>query len=296
MIIYYHGRELGFGKRKLDTIKEISSFSCNEILKKLEHHKIYNIAEEFYIDKLKKEGKIKEEKRGTRTSYSYSPANYRNEIEKLAQDMIDKKILIPNIKPPLIESYNELKESIQIIKKYRDYIGMPLLPIGDLKKPLRDWQSKVSDYSDEGITEYVKSFFRNVFNEYKILVEVNFPTIKDNLPLYKSFPIHFFAEISPPQKYIWDNKEPDREIVHTFLKSDEEIYEIHVNPTTKKFHRIDIEKMTVFTKKGEKKASSISCGLLISDLMTGRGLYFKTPVRSFVYQILIRELGELKII
>lgn len=292
-IIHRNGKRLGLVERKQDTIQEISSLSCEEILEKLEHYKIHKIAEEFFIKKLIEDGKIEVKKKGSIISYGWSPGEYRKEINKIAQDMIEKKISIPNITPSIDEFYYELIDSIRTIKKNRAIIGKLLLPVGNLKNLFFRWQPDVNDYSDEKIIEYVEAFFKNVFREYKILVEINFPTIKDSLPLYQSFPIHFFTEISPPLKYVWNNKEPDREINYTFFESDEEFYEIYIN-SQQRIQRLKLRR-PMSTKKGMKRARFIR-GCLVSNFMRGEALHFNTPVRSFVYKILVEELKELKII
>jgi len=186
-----------------------------------------------------------------------------------------------------------LIDVIRIIKKNRSLIGEPICPVGDIKKPLYRIYSDIADYSDKGIVEYVKTFFRNAFNEYKILVEVNFPNIKAKLPLYKSLPVYFFAEISSLQKHTWGNQEPDREINYTFLESDKEYFEMYTNPT-KRFERYDLNN-NVQTREGIKKAKFI-INSLVSRLLRGDYSYFNTPVRNYVYEILIKELEDLKVI
>jgi len=297
-MIYQKGTEFGLGERTQDTIKQISNLSCDEIIEKLELYKNYNYAEICYIEQLRKEGKLKEEKRGTINTYSYSPTPQdRSEIQKIALDLIENKSSCLDLNVPLPKEYYELRNSVDVIKSDREFIGKPLLPIGDLKKPLYQLKSEVADYSDGGIKEYVESFFRNVFNEYQILVETNFDKIKNQLPLYQSFPIHYFAEISRPRRYVWGSKDPDREINHSFVKSDKEDYEIYVNATQDRFRRMDIETMTIASKRGPIKASIIR-STLISNLMRGRssGLDLNTPVRCYVYELLIEEMKKLKII
>lgn len=295
-IIYQKGREFGLGERKQDIINQIANLSCDNILEKLEHYKITKYAEEYYIEKLKRDGGIKEQRHGATITYSYSPTAYHiGEIRKLAKEIIEKKISPPIIRARLVKEYYALKNCIYIIKSNRELIGKPLLPIGDLKKPFYGWKSEVSDYSDIGIKEYVESFFRNVFNEYRILVETNFDKIKNQLPLYQSFPIHFFAEISPLQKYVWGNEDPDREIIYSFLKTDKEDYEIYVNTTRQRFQNIDISPLTVLTKRGPIKARSIQFSI-ISNLMGGINSDFRTPIRYYVYKLLNKEMKEIKII
>ena len=292
-IINSKGRNLGLGVRKQDTINEISSFRCEEILKKLDSLRIYKIAEECHIDKLKKEGKIEAKKRGGNISYSYSPWEYRDDIKKLFEKMLQKKIPIPDIKISLPDEFNKLIDVIRIIKKNRSLIGEPICPVGDIKKLLYRIYSDVADYSDKGIVEYVNTFFRNAFNEYKILVEVNFPNIKAKLPLYKSLPVYFFAEISSLQKHTWENQEPDREINYTFVESDKECFEIYTNPI-KRFERYDLNN-NVQTREGIKKTKFVRSSL-VSRLLRGGYPYFNTPVRNYVYEILIEELEDLKVI
>lgn len=296
-IIYKKGREFGLGDRNQDTIQQISNLACNEIINKLEHYKISIYAEICYIEQLKREGKIKEEKRGTITSYSYSLSQQdRSEIQKIALELIDKKSPCLDLNVPLPKEYYELRNSVDVIKSDREIIGKPLLPIGDLKKPLYQWKSEVADYSDVGIKEYVESFFKNVFNEYRILVETNLDKVKNQLPLYRSLPVHLFAEISTPQMYVWGNKYPDREIVYTFIKSDKEDYEIYINTTDQRLQRIDSSKrMTILSKKGSIKPEWIQFSLVSRLLNEGLSV-FRTPVRHYVYHLLNKELKEIKII
>lgn len=292
-IINSKGRDLGLGVRKQDTINEISSFRCEEILEKLDSFRIYKIAKECHINKLKKDGKIEAKTRGGTISYSYSPWEYRDDIKKLFEEMLQKKIPIPDIKIFLPNEFHKLIDVIRIIKKNRSLIGEPICPVGDIKKPLYRIYSDVADYSDKGIVEYVKTFFRNAFKEYKILAEVNFPNIKTKLQLYKSLPVYFFAEISSLQKHTWGNRKLDREINYTFLESDKEFYEIYTNPT-KRFERFDLNN-NVQTREGIKKAKFIRSSL-VSSLLRGDYPYFNTPVRSYVYETLMEELVTLKMI
>jgi hypothetical protein len=296
-IIYQKGREFGLGERTQDTIKQISNLSCNEIIEKMEHYKIHIYAERCYIEQLRKEGKLKEEKRGTITTYSYSPTPQdRSEIQKIALELIDKKSPCLDLNVTLSKEYYELRNSVDVIKSDREFIGNPLLPIGDLKKPLYQWESEVAYYSDVGIKEYVESFFRNVFNEYRILVETNFDKVKKQLPLYRSLPVHLFAEISTPQLYVWGNRYPDREIIYTFIKSDKEDYEIYINTTDQRFQRISpSRRMTILSKKGSIKPEWIILSL-VSSLLREKLSAPKTPIRHYVYNLLNKDLKEIKII
>lgn len=94
--------------------------------------------------------------------------------------------------------------------------------------------SRAKDYSEKKLIEYTEKFFENVINEYKILVEINFPTIKEHFSLYKQFPVYVMAQLETTGR----TKELDG-IMYAFLKNSKHENEIEVRGVNDKFINTD---------------------------------------------------------
>ncbi len=82
-------------------------------------------------------------------------------------------------------SVKEINQILKTLSLVGTEISSTLLPLGDKPKH-QGWYhiNRSEDYSEDRLIEYVKQFFDNFIKEYRILVETNFPSIKNQLLQY----------------------------------------------------------------------------------------------------------------
>lgn len=193
-------------------------------------------------------------------------------------------------------SSEKLKQILQTISTTGNEIKSTLLPMGDTPR-YPGWYhiNSSEDYSKEGVLEYVKQFFRVFLDEYKLLVETNFPTIKEKLPLYQRLPIYVIGQLKKSSR-----SDKADGLMYAFLdhEGSENVVEIrdYDEPDVK---ITDDEKNWRFlfeTKDGVKSTNEYSAGMVLDGIFRsyiGASIYTDCPITSWVYDALNSDLESL---
>lgn len=96
-----------------------------------------------------------------------------------------------------VKEVNQILNTLSIVE---NEIRATLLPLGN-EPQYQGWYhiNGYEDYSEKQLIEYMKQFFNNFIKEYRILVETNFPTIKDKLKIY-SMPLYIAAQLEKSER------------------------------------------------------------------------------------------------
>ncbi len=86
-----------------------------------------------------------------------------------------------------------LEEALPTLRKRKTVIDETILPDADGRSGSIRWTSDhFSERTLELLTHRIYSLF---LDEYKILIETNFPTLKNQFSLYSKMPVHYFVDI-----------------------------------------------------------------------------------------------------
>ena len=96
---------------------------------------------------------------------------------------------------PLPDDFMELLSRLYIVKNKQKTIEKTLLPFpSDCRVPrIGAWL--YNKYTEEELIDYLATFFHLVFQEYKILVDYNFPTLKKSMYTYNKLPGRIVGEL-----------------------------------------------------------------------------------------------------
>lgn len=121
-------------------------------------------------------------------------------------------------------SYRELDRLLDTIISKNKILETTLLPQPDIPE-YPGWLhiNRAKDFSEEKLKDYTKKFFENVINEYKILVDTNFPTLKEHFPFYKKFPLYVIAHLE-----ISERTNEINGIMYAFLKNSKDENEVEI--------------------------------------------------------------------
>lgn len=145
----------------------------------------YHYRNEMENEKIKKTGV---------TTTSWSSEDYQI-IEERAKQAFKKGIEFqrPNIAGD-VPPWEALENCIKILLSKYKSIKTTLLPGPDLPKTSRFYVYE-DRYSDEQLQKYLQVFYEMFLEEYRILVETNFPTLKEKFELYSKLPVKIVIEI-----------------------------------------------------------------------------------------------------
>lgn len=178
-----------------ERLKTINTLPIN--LNDIKHALRYKKALRYYEDKLVREkreqGVIKETWDGSHVSYSYSHSDVDWDwIKKKADYAVKNKIeLKDHVRYTDLEIMEKnLSEAIDCLKTHAILeIKEKLLPEKDavgMSRYTRD------DYSPDTLIKYIFRTYKLFLQEYKTIIETNFPTLKDHFKLYSLMPIKVF--------------------------------------------------------------------------------------------------------
>lgn len=153
----------------------------------------YRYVQDQLIEKKIKEGTIKQYWSGSTCSYSCSfSKEERDLLHKQATDIASSKYEFEaKVAPKHIERIDEvLYEALSVIRKRKDVIDDSILPDQDA------WPSGPAYTSDffkpDTVISILKKLYTLFFDEYKTVIETNFPTLKKHFQLYSHMPVHYF--------------------------------------------------------------------------------------------------------
>lgn len=205
-------------------------------------------------------------------------------------------ILSPHRYSRDIISTQKINQILSTISKHENLISFPLLPRGDTPR-YPGWLhiNRSEDYSKKGIVTYVNEFFKKFLEEYKTLVEVNFPTFKNKLPTYNRLPLYVVAQLHKSSRHesadglmyaLLDHEGESN--VFEIRDYDEEPFEVKQDPENVGF--------LIKTKDGFKHTTRYTNGMILNGLFTsysGSNVFRDCPLTSFVYELLMQDFETL---
>ncbi len=239
------------------------------------------------VEKRIKEGTIKQYWSGSICTYNCTFSKEdRDFLREQAIEMassrseFEAKVVHRNI-----ESIDKiLYEALSVIRRRKDVIDDSILPDQDA------WPSGPAYTSDffkpDTLIAILKKLYTLFFDEYKTLIETNFPTLKDHFQLYSQMPVHYFivplfSERPSIQYYKCKNAYSDENIV-TICDNNEIMF------------GIDAFSMT-YKKKPYKVIQKVNCST--SFLLSSHKNFFNIDIslefgilRSLVYKQLEAEI------
>lgn len=172
-------------------------------LEKVEQALIYKKALQYYerqfLDNKIEQGVIKPVRSGSNTSYSYSwqPGDWEF-INKRAQEAVLAGTDIPTNDIDLKKLEEALVDALSVIKKRKQIIDETILPDTDAMLGYVGYFK--DNFKKETIISFIHKLYRIFLDEYKILVETNFPTLKSYFALYSQMPLQYFIIVSQADK------------------------------------------------------------------------------------------------
>jgi hypothetical protein len=183
-------------------------------------------------------GRIRTQKNGNIVSYNFSSQQLNwTDIEQKSQAAVDAGSAIPSSRViGKSQLYSVLLDALKTIQHRYGQISSPSLPPPDItgdqiyttlhsKGGSQGWipQLICAQYSETQFKNYIEVFFRRFIEEYKILVNVCFPTLKDRFEFYSDMPSGVYVEFdtemysnhggSLQYGYKYDSSEPAIEVV-----------------------------------------------------------------------------------
>lgn len=172
---------------------------------KVEYGLRYERAGKYFQDKLiedrKEKGIIKPIWSGSTVSCSYSFTTEDREFihQQAHEAALNKKELKSNVRYIDLEEIEfVLNEALSTIKKKKNIIDEIIVPDHD-DAPTGNTGLICDFYKKETLISFVRRIYILFLEEYKILIEINFPTLKNCFSLYSKMPVHYFAVVGPQE-------------------------------------------------------------------------------------------------
>lgn len=172
---------------------------------KVEYGLRYERAGKYFQDKLieerKEKGIIKPIWSGSTVSYSYSFTTEDREFihQQAHEAALNKRGLKSNVRYIDLERLEvTLDKVLSTIKKKKNVIDEIIVP--DHDDTATGNTGLICDYyKKETLISFLHRIYSLFLEEYKILIEINFPTLKDCFSLYSKMPVHYFAVVGPEE-------------------------------------------------------------------------------------------------
>jgi hypothetical protein len=151
----------------------------------------------------KEQGLIKPVWNGSTVSSSYSyTTEDRKAIEAQAHDAaLNKKELKSNVTYTDLDKIEGLlQEALQTIKARKSQIDETILPDQDAT-PVGPSYPFHDLFKPETLNVFVCKLYGLFLEEYKTLIETNFPTLKSHFSLYSEMPVHCFLTMNPSRDF-----------------------------------------------------------------------------------------------
>lgn len=158
----------------------------------LRYRRAYRIVEqELQVDKISK-GEAKEVRSGSFISYSVNLSqNDREYVAECARKMAESRQNITSkwrhFDWDLLETY--IGEAVSCLKNRQGSITETVLPDHD------GWRRELGYYEPKTLAAAILRLYALFVQEYKVLVEVNFPTLRNHFQLYSQMPVHYFVSV-----------------------------------------------------------------------------------------------------
>lgn len=197
---------------------------------------------------------------------------------------------------PFSSSLHETRKYFTYIKDQETKMEHPLLPLGDnvMRGELNIAGRIIKDniiykhffYTKRKLEEFLPEFFNNLFKEYKILIDRNFPNHKHNFKLYNYLPCYFRGQIE---------RKPHAVVLkYVIFKNDANNFneiELNLDGDNSVFNNRDF---SVSTKYGLKKLKDwyVRSSTDLRVFFNPRGSYRLTNqiLRNYLYYLIEKEL------
>ena len=196
------------------------------------------------------------------------PATYDTENSLLPLNMSDLREKISHLFPNHAREicYNidldsddffVLLNSFENLSKKMGVIATTALPhMDDPDYPSVYVKPSAEYFTKEGLVAYVTEFFKKYVEEYKNIVETNFPRLKDKLPTYQKFPVYVIAQILKK-----DSSKKGDGVMYAICKNDRSENEFEIRDyDDAKIHIIDHNGLSanfyIRTRNGTKQVNA----------------------------------------
>lgn len=201
---YYLGLEKILGiivskQREIHGIKDNGQLtqylpiSIDKIEYGLRYRKAYDYYNNKLIDQKIKQGSIKVTWKGTGASYCISLSDIdRKTIHQQAQDAASSNVDYDTRDVDFKKVEKALKEALACIKQSKTVIDEIMLPDQD---SFNGRGYFFDSFQRETLVAFLSKFYSTFLQEYKKLIEVNFPSFTKCFSLYSQIPVHYFIHV-----------------------------------------------------------------------------------------------------
>jgi len=169
----------------------------------IRYQEAYRHFQDLLLEEKIKAGIVKRKWKGSIASVSYS--FMKGELEEVSQKaheaaMHKTDLQLKGINVDLKKRDFFLKRALSAISKKRDIIDETILP--DKDASTMGEHGPLDTYKRETYFEAISRLFALFLKEYKILIETNFPTLRQRFWLYSLMPLHMIVEVRTYQNGI----------------------------------------------------------------------------------------------
>ena len=187
----------------------------------------------------------------------------------------------------LLNSFDNLHQQF-------DTITSTVLPhCDDLDYPSRYIKPSAEYFTKDGLLDYVTEFFKKFIQEYKNIVETNFPTLKDRFEIYQKLPVYVIAQITK------SNSEKGNGLRYAICKNDGSDNEFEIRDYDDEKIQINHHGnisvgFCIRTKKGVKHTFDYYSSMDIFSLFHPVNSKFSNcPLTVFVYKQVESDLDKI---
>ena len=189
------------GIKRFDKLSQYLPISIEKVEYGMRYEKALRYFEDKLIEEKKQKGIIKSNWSGSTVSYNYSFATEDREFihQQAHEAALNKNELKSNVRYIDLEEIEfVLNEALSTIKKKKNIIDEIIVPDHD-DTPTGN-TGLICDFSKkETLISFLHRIYTFFLEEYKILIEANFPTLENCFSLYSRMPVHYFVVVGPQE-------------------------------------------------------------------------------------------------
>jgi Holliday junction resolvase len=189
------------GIKRSDKLSQYLPIPIDKVEYGMRYEKALSYFENKLIEERKEKEIIKSIWSGSTVSYSYSFSSEDREFihQQAHETALNKKELKSNVRYIDLEEVEDvLNEALSTIKQRKNIIDETILP--DQDAILIGKTGLLCDfYKRETLISYLHRIYTLFLQEYKILIETSFPTLKNFFSLYSEMPLHYFVVVGPQE-------------------------------------------------------------------------------------------------
>lgn len=189
------------GIKRFDKLSQYLPISIEKVEYGMRYEKALRYFEDKLIEEKKRKGIIKSIWSGSTVSYNYSFATEDREFihQQAHEAALNKKELKSNVRYVDLEEIEfVLSEALSTIKNKKNIIDEIIVPDHD-DGPTGNTGLICDFYKKETLISFLHRIYALFLEEYKILIETNFPTLKNCFSLYSRMPVHYFLVVGPQE-------------------------------------------------------------------------------------------------